>query len=83
MTGVDENIEENLNESFEKFLVATQTLIESNYILIDRNISVLLHSAVDCEIVYNLIAKSMVNFDFVEEWRNATEGNFIKFPPLI
>lgn len=80
MTGVDENIEENLNESFEKFLIATQTLIESNYILIDRNISVLLHSAVDCEIVYNLIAKSMVNFDFVEEWRNATEGNFIKFP---
>lgn len=67
-------------ESFEKFLVATQTLIDSKYILIDRNISVLLHSAVDCEIIYNLIAKCMINFDFIEEWKIATEGNFIKFP---
>ena len=67
-------------ESFEKFLIATQTLVDSKYILIDRNISVLLHSAVDSEIIYNLIAKCMVNFDFIEEWKKATEGNFIKFP---
>ena len=67
-------------ESIERFVYAANNLIESKYILIDRNISVLLHSAVDSEIIYNLIASSMINFDFVEEWKNATQGNQIQFP---
>ena len=67
-------------ENFEQFLIATQSLVDSKYIFIDRNISVLLHSAVDSEVIYNLIAQCMVNFDFIEEWKSATEGNFIKFP---
>lgn len=67
-------------ESLEKFLIATNNLVESKFILIDRNISVLLHSAVDCEMIYNLIAKSMINFDFVEEWRIATENNTLTIP---
>lgn len=68
------------DESFENFLYATKNLVESKYILIDRNISVLLHSAVDCEVIYGLIAKCMINFDFIEEWKNATEGNHLNFP---
>lgn len=67
-------------ESIERFVYATNNLIESKYILIDRNISVLLHSAVDSEEIYNLIASCMINFDFVEEWKKATQGNQIQFP---
>lgn len=67
-------------ESLDKFLIATQSFLESKYILIDRNISILLHAAVDSEIVYNVIAQCMVNFDFISEWKKSTDGNFIKFP---
>lgn len=67
-------------ESLEKFLYATNNLVESKFILIDRNISILLHATVDCEIIYNLIANCMINFDFVSEWKSATNSNTLNFP---
>lgn len=68
------------DENIERFVYAANNLIDSKYILIDRNISVLLHSAVDCEEIYNLIASSMINFDFIEEWKKATVDGRIQFP---
>ncbi|MBQ8425855.1 MAG: hypothetical protein IJX17_07585 [Clostridia bacterium] len=67
-------------ESLDKFLYATDNILSSKFILIDRNISILLHATVNCEMVYSLIANCMINFDFVEEWKNATQENILKFP---
>ena len=69
------------NEEIKKFAELSDNFIQSKYILIDRNISLLLHSAVESSEIYNLIAKSMINFDFVSEWKIATEnGNSIIYP---
>lgn len=68
------------DEGLEKFLYATDNILSSKFILIDRNISILLHATVDCSLIYNLIGNCLVNFDFVEEWKNATQENALKLP---
>lgn len=65
-------------ESYDEFLYAVQNLVSSKYLLIDRRISELLRSIAGNDSIYNLIAECMVNFDFIEEWRNAVKtGNMV------
>lgn len=62
------------------FLNAVSSTLESKYILIDRKISDILFSIAKTQAVYNVIAKSMINFDFIEAWKKAVKSNFIKLP---
>lgn len=62
------------------FLNAVSSTLESKYILIDRKISDILHSIATTQDVYNVIAKCMINFDFIQSWGNAVKSNFIKLP---
>lgn len=62
------------------FLNAVSSTLESKYILIDRKISDILYSIAKTQAVYNVIAKSMINFDFIEAWKKAVKSNFIKLP---
>ncbi len=66
--------------NIDKFLISINSMLESKYILIDRKIADILLAIADCHDVYNLIAECMVNFDFKEEWRNATTTNVMKLP---
>lgn len=63
-----------------KFFNAVDNLLNSKLVFAGSYISDLLHSIADSEDVYNLIAKCMVNFDFIEEWQTATTSNYIEFP---
>ena len=72
---------QNLNNGFyDEFLYSVQNLVESKYLLIDKRVSELLQSIASNEKIYNLIAECMVNFDFIEEWQNATHGNRLVLP---
>ena len=62
------------------FLNAVSSTLESKYILIDRKISDILHSIATTQDVYNVIAKCMINFDFIQAWGGAVKSNFIKLP---
>lgn len=62
------------------FLNAVSSTLESKYILIDRKISDILYSIANTKDVYNVIAKCMINFNFIEAWKSAVKSNFIKLP---
>ncbi len=62
------------------FLNAISSTLESKYIFIDRKISDILSSIAKTADVYNVIAKSMINYDFKEAWKKAVKSNFIKLP---
>ena len=62
------------------FLNAVSSTLESKYILIDRKISDILYSIANTKDVYNVIAKCMINFDFIQAWKTAVKSNFIKLP---
>lgn len=66
--------------NIDKFLFSINSMLESKYILIDRKIADILLAIADTHEVYNLIAECMVNFDFKEEWKNATTTNAMKLP---
>ena len=67
-------------ESYDEFLYAVQNLVNSKYLLIDRRISELLRAVASNDAIYNLIAECMVNFDFIEEWRNSVKtGNLFLY----
>lgn len=66
--------------NIEDFLNAVSSTLESKYILIDKKISDILLSIANTQDVYNVIAKSMLNFDFIVAWKNAVKSNFIKLP---
>lgn len=66
--------------NIEDFLNAVSSTLESKYILIDKKISDILLSIANTQDVYNVIAKSMINFDFIVAWKNAVKSNFIKLP---
>lgn len=66
--------------SIDDFLNAVSSTLESKYILIDRKISDILYSIARTQDVYNVIAKCMINFDFIEAWKIAVKSNFIKLP---
>lgn len=68
------------NINIDGFLIAVNNLLSSKYILVDRKISDILLSIAGTAPVYNLIAECMVNFDFREEWENATKGETIELP---
>lgn len=68
------------NVNIDDFLIAINNLLSSKYILVDRKISDILLSIAGNASVYNLIAECMVNFDFREEWENATKGESIELP---
>ena len=67
-------------EEIQDFLVSIKNMLESKYILIDRRVSDILRAIAGNEIVYNLIAECMINFDFAYEWKKATEGSYFKLP---
>lgn len=62
------------------FLNAVSSTLESKYIFIDRKISDILISIAKSPDVYNVVAKSMINYDFKEAWKKAVKSNFIKLP---
>lgn len=64
----------------DEFLNAVSSTLESKYILIDRKISDILYSIANTRDVYNVIAKCMINFDFIQAWSGAVKSNFIKLP---
>ncbi len=64
----------------DEFLNAVSSTLESKYILIDRKISDILYSIANTRDVYNVIAKCMINFDFIQAWKSAVKSNFIKLP---
>lgn len=64
----------------EDFLNAVSSTLESKYIFIDRKISDILISIAKSPDVYNVVAKSMINYDFKEAWKKAVKSNFIKLP---
>jgi hypothetical protein len=64
----------------DEFLNAVSSTLESKYILIDRKISDILYSIANTRDVYNVIAKCMINFDFIQSWKSAVKSNFIKLP---
>lgn len=64
----------------DEFLNAVSSTLESKYIFIDRKISDILISIAKTPDVYNVVAKSMINYDFKEAWRRAVKSNFIKLP---
>lgn len=66
--------------NIDDFLNAVSSALESKYILIDRKISDILFSIANTQDVYNVIAKSMINFDFIVAWKSAVKSNFIKLP---
>ena len=66
--------------NIDNFLVSIENMLQSKYILIDRRISDILLSIADTKDVYNLIAECMINFDFKQEWKNATKTNVMKLP---
>lgn len=66
--------------NIDDFLNTVSSALESKYILIDRKISDILYSIANTQEVYNVIAKSMINFDFIAAWKNAVKSNFIKLP---
>lgn len=72
------NNKESVN--IDRFLLSINNMIESKYILIDRRISDILLSIADTHEVYNLIAECMINFDFKQEWKKATQSNMMKLP---
>lgn len=72
------NIRNDVN--IDDFLNAVSSTLESKYIFIDRKISDILISIAKSPDVYNVVAKSMINYDFKEAWRNAVKSNFIKLP---
>lgn len=67
-------------EEIQGFLVSIKNMLESKYILIDRRVADILRSIAETNLVYNLIAECMINFDFSYEWNKATEGNYLKLP---
>lgn len=71
---------EKKNIDINGFLFSINNMLESKYILVDRRISDVLLSIANTDVVYNLIAECMINFDFRYEWKRATEGNYLKFP---
>ena len=66
--------------NIDNFLISISNMLQSKYILIDRRISDILLSIADTKDVYNLIAECMINFDFKQEWKNATKTNIMKLP---
>lgn len=72
------NNKESVN--IDRFLLSINNMIESKYILIDRRISDVLLAIADTHEVYNLIAECMINFDFKQEWKKATQSNMMKLP---
>lgn len=68
------------DSSLDEFLYTIQNLVYSKYILIDRRISELLRAIASSDKVYNLIAECMVNFDFIEQWREAVKDNKFVLP---
>ena len=69
--------------NIDNFLISIDTMLQSKYILIDRRISDILLSIADSKDVYNLIAECMINFDFKQEWKNATKTNVMKLPASV
>lgn len=62
------------------FLISLDKLISSKYIVAERKISDVLISIAHSSSVYNLIAKTMINFDFQSEWKKATATHFFRLP---
>ncbi len=67
-------------QEIQGFLVSVKNMLESKYILIDRRVADILRSIAETNVVYNLIAECMINFDFAYEWQRATEGSYLKLP---
>lgn len=66
--------------NIDKFIYSIDSMIQSKYILVDRKIADVLLAIADTREVYNTIAECMVNFDFREEWKNATKTNILRLP---
>ena len=75
-------MKEQKNVDINGFLESLEKLISSKYILAERKINDVLVQVAQTAPVYNLIAKCMVNFDFLAEWNIAISSHFFKLPEV-
>lgn len=73
-------MEKNLNNNLNEFIYSIDNLCSSKFLMLDSSISALLQAIANTECVYNVIAESMVNFDFENEWKNAATENSLILP---
>lgn len=74
------NNKANLQAGLDEFLYRADSLVSSKYLMIDKRISELLQSIAGSDLVFNIIAQCMVNFDFVAEWKYATTTDRLILP---
>ena len=73
------------NDKIKTFFERCDEMISGKFIISDIKISNLLKSIATCEELYNLFAKSLVNFNYKQEFRNAIrtevcDGGFFVLP---
>lgn len=68
------------NEKFDNFYEAINNLMNSKLVFASSYISELLHSIADNDEIYNLIARSMINFDFIEQWQISVSSGRLVLP---
>lgn len=71
---------DNVSDEISAFLNATDSMLSSKYLMIDRRIADVLHAIADTPSVYNLIKRCMINFDFRNEFDVATLGSEFRLP---
>lgn len=62
----------NSKEEIQKFVAACDNMINSKFILVDKRIGDILKTIAQTKPVYNVIAESVINFNFDAEWKIAT-----------
>ena len=68
------------NEKFDNFYEAINNLMNSKLVFANSYISELLHSIADNDDIYNLIARCMINFDFIEQWQISVSSGRLVLP---
>ena len=68
------------NEKFDNFYESINNLTNSKLVFASSYISELLHSIADNDDIYNLIARSMINFDFIEQWQISVSSGRLVLP---
>jgi len=71
-------MEQNQKADITEFITACNEFIEGRFILADIKISKILRSISTLKEVYNLIAESLINYDFQREFKRVKESSIGK-----
>ena len=64
---------ETQNTEIQNFVDACNELIDGKIILADVKISKILRAVADCDGIYNLVAESLINYDFQKQLESIKE----------